>query len=80
MPWCRPITEIMGVLGVFAALAPGAYLVLRNTDSILGIKLAAEPMGIAELATLYALLAGTLDPVRKLSGIFEQIKTGHGRQ
>jgi subfamily B ATP-binding cassette protein MsbA len=43
----RPITEIMGVLSVFAALAPGAYLVLRNTDSILGIKLAAEPMGIA---------------------------------
>lgn len=72
----RPITEIMGVIGVFAALAPGAYLVLRNTDSILGIKLATEPMGIAELATLYALLAGTLDPVRKLSGIFEQIKRG----
>jgi len=72
----RPITEIMGVIGVFAALAPGAYLVLRETDMILGIKLAAEPMGIAELATLYALLAGTLDPVRKLSGIFEQIKRG----
>ena len=72
----RPITEIMGVLSVFAALAPGAYLVLRNTDSILGIKLAAEAMGIAELATLYALLAGTLDPIRKLSGIFEQIKRG----
>lgn len=72
----RPLTEIMGVLGVFAALAPGAYLVLRNTDSIWGIKLAAEPMGIAELATMYALLAGTLDPVRKLSGIFEQIKRG----
>jgi subfamily B ATP-binding cassette protein MsbA len=72
----RPISEIMGVVAVFAALAPGAYLVLRNTDSILGIKLAAEPMGIAELATLYALLAGTLDPVRKLSGIFEQVKRG----
>ena len=72
----RPITEVMGVIGVFAVLAPGAYLVLRNTDAILGIKLAAEPMGIAQLATLYALLAGTLDPVRKLSGIFEQIKRG----
>lgn len=72
----RPITEIMGVLSVFAALAPGAYLVLRNTDSIWGIKLAAEPMSIAELATLYALLAGTLDPIRKLSGIFEQVKRG----
>ncbi|MFN9717769.1 MAG: ABC transporter ATP-binding protein [Planctomycetota bacterium] len=72
----RPITELMGVLGVFAALGPGAYLVLRNTDSIQGIKLAAEPMSIAELVTLYSLLAGTLDPVRKLSGIFEQVKRG----
>ncbi|MFY8056213.1 MAG: ABC transporter ATP-binding protein, partial [Planctomycetaceae bacterium] len=59
-----------------AALAPGAYLVLRETDTILGIQLAAEPMSIAELATLYALLAGTLDPVRKLSSVFEQIKRG----
>lgn len=72
----RPISEIMGVLGVFAALGPGAYLVLRETDSILGIKLATAPMSIAELATLYALLAGTLDPVRKLSSVFEQIKRG----
>jgi len=72
----RPISETMGVLGVFAALAPGAYLVLRQTDTILGIQLAAEPMSIAELATLYALLAGTLDPVRKLSSVFEQIKRG----
>ena len=72
----RPISETMGVVGVFAALAPGAYLVLRETDSILGIKLAAAPMSIAELATLYALLAGTLDPVRKLSSVFEQIKRG----
>lgn len=72
----RPITELMGVLGVFAALGPGAYLVLRNTDEIQGIKLSAEPMSIAELVTLYSLLAGTLDPVRKLSGIFEQVKRG----
>ena len=72
----RPITELMGVLGVFAALGPGAYLVLRKTDEIQGIKLSAEPMSIAELVTLYSLLAGTLDPVRKLSGIFEQVKRG----
>lgn len=72
----RPISETMGVIGVFAAFAPGAYLVLRETNSILGIRLASAPMSIAELATLYALLAGTLDPVRRLSSVFEQIKRG----
>lgn len=72
----RPVSEIMGVVGVFAALAPGAYLVLRETTSIWGIRLASAPMSIAELATLYALLAGTLDPMRKLSNVFEGIKRG----
>jgi subfamily B ATP-binding cassette protein MsbA len=72
----RPSTELMAVLGVFAALGPGAYLVLRNTNEIQGIKLSAAQMSIAELITLYSLLAGTLDPVRKLSGIFEQVKRG----
>ena len=72
----RPISEVMGVVGVFAALAPGAYLVLRGTISIWGIRLASAPMSIAELATLYALLAGTLDPMRKLSNVFEGIKRG----
>lgn len=72
----RPVTEMMGVIAVFAALAPGAYLVLRGTDSIWGVKLSQKPMEIAELTMLYALLAGTLDPVRKLSNIFGQIKQG----
>jgi ATP-binding cassette, subfamily B, bacterial MsbA len=72
----RPITEIMAVIALFAALGPGAYLVLRNTNEIWGIQLAMHPMEIAELTTLYALLLGTLDPVRKLSGVFTQIKRG----
>ena len=44
-------------------------MVLNETDQIAGIKLAARPLELAELAPLYALLAGVLDPVRKLSGI-----------
>ena len=72
----RPVTEMMAVIAVFAAMAPGAYLVLRETHTVFGIRLAAEPMEIAELTMLYALLAGTLDPVRRLSGIFSQIKRG----
>lgn len=72
----RPVTEIMAVIALFAALGPGAYLVLRETNELWGIQLSAHPMEIAELTTLYALLLGTLDPVRKLSGVFTQIKRG----
>jgi len=65
----RPLTELLGIVAFISILIPGAYMVLNKTDQIAGIKLAARPLEMAELATLYALLAGVLDPVRKLSGI-----------
>jgi subfamily B ATP-binding cassette protein MsbA len=63
------VTELLGIVAFISILIPGAYMVLNETDQIAGIKLAARPLELAELATLYALLAGVLDPVRKLSGI-----------
>src|SRR5690606_26855886 len=32
-----PVTEVLGILAAFGALLPGAYLVLRGSDSISGI-------------------------------------------
>ena len=69
-----PVTEVMGLCALLLAMLPGVYLVLRNTDSIWGLKLSSRPMGIAELAMLYALMAGISDPVRKLSSIFAKLK------
>lgn len=70
----RPTTELMGVIAVLAAVLPGTYLVLRTTDSLFGLQLSDGPLQIAELATLYALLAGTLDSIRKLSSVYGEIK------
>lgn len=72
----RPTSELMGVMVVMIAFAPGVYMVLKHTDSVFGIQLAPEAMTITELMTLYVLLAGVLDPVRKLSTVFGQIKLG----
>jgi subfamily B ATP-binding cassette protein MsbA len=69
-----PTTELLGMCAVFIAVMPGAYLVLRQTTSIWGIKLATSEMDIAELSVLYALLAGISDPVRKLSSVFSKLK------
>lgn len=69
-----PTTELLLTLAVCVSLLPGAYLVLRHEDTIWGIKLASEPMSIEDLSWLYALLAGTLDPVRKLSSIYSKLK------
>jgi len=69
-----PTTEALGFLAAFGALLPGAYLVLRGVDSIWGIKLASNRLDIAELSLLYGFLAGTLDPLRKLSSVYNKIK------
>jgi subfamily B ATP-binding cassette protein MsbA len=70
----NPATEILGMLAVVVAVLPGAYLVLRGTTTLWGVKLTTDVMSVAELATLYALLAGVLDPLRKFSKYFTTIK------
>jgi subfamily B ATP-binding cassette protein MsbA len=70
----NPMTELLGMSAVVLALLPGAYLVLRETTTIWGIQLASEPMNMAELSWMYALLVGVLDPVRKLSSVFSKVK------
>jgi len=74
----RPATELLAVVAFSFVLLPGAYMVLNETDQILGVKLAPAPLDAAQLTLLYVLLAGTLDPVRKLSAIFPQIKRSLG--
>lgn len=69
-----PTTEVLGMLAAFVALLPGAYLVLRETREIWGIKLAPAPMDIAELSLMYVLLAGVIDPARKLSSVYSKLK------
>ena len=72
----RQLTELMGVTAVMMAVFPGAYLVLNQTDKFLGIKLSNGPMDSAQLAVLYALLAGTLDSIRKMSAMNRELRRG----
>lgn len=69
-----PTTEVLGMAAILISMLPGAYLVLRQRDQIWGVALATRPMEIGELAVLYALLAGILDPVRKLSSVYGKLK------
>lgn len=70
----NPTTEVLGMAAVLISMLPGAYLVLRHEDKIWGVALATRPMEINELVVLYALLAGILDPVRKLSSVYSKLK------
>lgn len=70
----NPATEFLGMAAVLLGVLPGGYLVLRNTTSIGGVQLSHMPMSPSELITLYAILAGVLDPLRKFSKYFPLIK------
>jgi len=70
----KPTMELLGILSLFIALLPGAYLVLRHKTSIYGIQLAEQPMSVETLGMLYALLAGMLDPCRKMNGSISGIR------
>ena len=69
-----PSIEFLAMLGVFAGALPGAYLVLQGQTSLWGIRLAAHQMEASELALLYTLLAGVLDPARRIASIFSKVK------
>ena len=70
----NPSIEFLATVAVCAASLPGAYLVLHHQTSIAGVRLAADQIEPAELALLYTMLAGILDPARKLAGIFSRVK------
>jgi ABC-type multidrug transport system fused ATPase/permease subunit len=73
-----PVTELVGVCAIATAVLLGAFLVIGENDydrtHVLGIRMADAPMDPVALATLYTLLAGVSDPVRKLSSVYGRIQ------
>jgi ABC-type multidrug transport system fused ATPase/permease subunit len=73
-----PVLELLSLSTVMIALLSGAYLVLYHVTSIdfglFRLQLASRPMEIEDLLTLYAILGGISDPVRKLANVHSKIQ------
>ena len=69
-----PMVEMLGMIAVLMVVLPGAYLVCRQQRTIAGITLSPRVMDFSELATLYALLISTIDPLRKLSSVYSVLR------
>jgi ABC-type multidrug transport system fused ATPase/permease subunit len=73
-----PVLEFLSLSTVAIALLTGSYLVLRNTLFLkigpIPLQLAARPMSIEDLLTLYAMLAGISDPIRKLANVHSKLQ------
>jgi ATP-binding cassette, subfamily B, bacterial MsbA len=73
-----PVLEMLSLSTVSIALLAGSYLVLRGVLfldlGLFKLQLASQPMAIEDLLTLYAMLAGVSDPVRKLANVNSKIQ------
>jgi subfamily B ATP-binding cassette protein MsbA len=70
----KPISEVLVLVALFMALLPATYLVLAETTEIWGIKLASDRVDFATLSILYGMLAGMLDPCRKMSNVYSRLR------
>jgi ATP-binding cassette, subfamily B, bacterial MsbA len=71
-----PVIELLGVAAVILALLVGAYLVLNNKTHLFGMRMSQNPIEMETLMQLFALLAATADPVRKLSSVYTKLQSG----
>ncbi len=73
-----PVLEMLALTTVSIALLSGSYLVLYYATAInfglFRLQLASRPLEIEDLLTLYAMLAGISDPVRKLANVHSKIQ------
>ncbi|HLA85912.1 MAG TPA: ABC transporter ATP-binding protein, partial [Thermoguttaceae bacterium] len=70
----HPITETLGVLTICLAILAGAYLVIYRQTHLLGIRMSNTPLDLEMILTFFAALAGTADPMRKLSEVFSRLQ------
>jgi ABC-type multidrug transport system fused ATPase/permease subunit len=73
-----PVLEMLTLTTVAIALLAGSYLVLNRTIylelGLFRLQLAGQPMVMQDLFTLYAMLAGVSDPIRKLANVHSKIQ------
>ena len=73
-----PVLELLALTTVSIALLSGSYLVLYHTTAIdfwlFKLQLSSRPLEIEDLLTLYAMLAGISDPVRKLANVHSKVQ------
>ena len=73
-----PVLEMLTLITVTIALLAGSYLVLKKQIFLdlgpIKLQLASEVMKIEDLLTLYAIMAGVSDPIRKLSNVHSKLQ------
>lgn len=72
----KPIIEFLGLGMLGTTIIGGAYLVLNQQTSLLGIPICDEPLSVSALLVFFGMLVGVSDPLRKLSAVYASIYAG----
>jgi subfamily B ATP-binding cassette protein MsbA len=72
----RATAEFMGTAIICVAIVTGAYLVINQQTSLLGIPIMDRPLSLGSLLAFFALLAGISDPARKLAEVMHTLQRG----
>lgn len=71
-----PVVEVLVVVAIGLALTSGTYLVVTGETRVLGVRMTDRPLDFATLLQLYAFLAATADPIRRLTSVYTKIQAG----
>ncbi|MCA9128916.1 MAG: ABC transporter ATP-binding protein [Planctomycetales bacterium] len=72
----KPIIEFLGLGMLGTTIIGGAYLVLNNETTLLGIQISEEPLSKSALLVFFGMLVGISDPLRKLSAVYSSMYAG----
>jgi ATP-binding cassette subfamily B protein/subfamily B ATP-binding cassette protein MsbA len=72
----RASTEFLGMMIICVAIITGAYLVINQQTTLLGITIMDRPLGFGSLLAFFAFVAGVSDPARKLADVWNTLQRG----
>ena len=72
----RTNNEVMSVTVIGLSVLAGGYLVLNQQTSLFGVRMSATPMDFGQVMLFFAFLIGAVDPLRKLSDVYNQVQGG----
>ncbi len=72
----KPIIEFLGLGMLGTTIIGGAYMVLNQQTSLLGIPICDQPLSVSALLVFFGMLIGVSDPLRKLSAVYSSIYAG----
>ena len=72
----RTNNEVLSVAVIGLSLLAGGFLVLNQQTHLFGIRMCPTPMDFGQVMLFFAFLVGSVDPLRKLSDVYNRIQTG----